>query len=114
MTGWWITMGCLLVACLALVPSYTRRRARRVQVAQIRALVDDLNLRPKPPTGTGFGSCPVGPKQPDGSGVDGETPPTAASAACPDLGGAVRRRRRVGPGDPRLLGPALSPERRVS
>ncbi len=39
MHGWWIAMGLLVAACLALVHNYNRHRQRRAQVRRVRLQV---------------------------------------------------------------------------
>lgn len=72
MTGWWIATGCLMLAVLALTPTYRRRRHRRRRLDKIRAQVE--------------ASLSEFLKQPDGASV---TP----------TGGTVRRRHTVVSGD---------------
>lgn len=77
---WWWIMGCFAAAGLALASiRLHRRRAERVRLDRIRATVDR--------------SLSATLKQPDGH----VQPPTVT----------VRRRHRVGLGDPRLLGSIL-------
>lgn len=89
MTGL-IAMGVLVAACLALEPTYTRRRHRRRRFDKIRAQVE--------------ASLSEHLKQPDSSPEGGEgEPPTALPATPPRT--AVWCRRRVMLGD---LAPSIT------
>lgn len=89
MHGWWIAMGVLAAACLALAPTYNRhrqRRARRLRIDLIRAQVEvslsalisrTAPRSPTPPTGDDLNSAKASPRQ-------------ASPTGC-----AVRPRRRV-------------------
>lgn len=90
MTGWWIATGCLMLAVLALTPTYRRRRHRRRRLDQVRARVE--------------ASLSEHLKQPDSSPEGGEgEPPTALPATPPRT--AVWCRRRVMLGD---LAPSIT------
>jgi hypothetical protein len=108
MHWWWISMGISVAACLALVPVYGRRRARRARLDMIRARVEaslsellkhDLPVTP-------FFSD--GPKQPDGSPGTGVVVPPTSDSDSPS-GSAVRCRTRVVLGDTRNLSTTLAP-----
>lgn len=95
--GGWIAMGIVVAACLALVPNYSRRRARRAT--------------PRPALGSCRGVLSEHLKQPgdspEGGDVEGDTPPTAASA--PSAGSVVRCQRAVPLSDPHLLSDTVFP-----
>ncbi len=61
MHGWWIAMGLLVAACLALVPNYNRHRQRRVQVRRVRT---ELATWLSAPTDSGGGVPPTFPSAP--------------------------------------------------
>ncbi|SES20732.1 hypothetical protein SAMN04488000_118101 [Lentzea albida] len=99
MVGWWISMGCLLVAVLAVTPRYNRHRARRVQVARVRARLAAWPSAPQSPVGgipAPRNAPPTGPKQP------------VRALDLPDRG-TGRRRPKVELGDPSLLSSTLVP-----
>lgn len=92
MVWWWISMGSLTAACMALVPVYNRRRARRARLDEIRAQVEaSLSAL----------------KQPDGTSLS--NPPTESSPLPPTEDCAVRPRTRVVLSDLSLLSDTLAP-----
>lgn len=64
MHGWWIAMGIVGLAVLALTPNYNRHRQRRAQVSQIRARVEAWLSAPDASTDGGGGVPPTFPSAP--------------------------------------------------
>lgn len=98
MFGWWILMGCLVAAALALAPRYIRRRQRRAQVSHIRAQVEPWLSALQSPAG---GTATPRTVPPAGSQQPVSTPP------IPDRGTDRRRPTVVlGASDPSTTVPA--------
>jgi hypothetical protein len=82
MSGWWIAMGVLAAAVLALTPRLIRRRQRRRRLDMIRARVEASLSVLKQPVDSPLTVC------------GGEDPPTFSSAPSP-LRTADQQRRTL-------------------
>ena len=101
MHGWWIAVGILAAACLALVSlnRHLQRRAERVRIDRIRAAID-LSLSAQTlPYFSGTSAPELNLKQPDDLASN---PPTEGSPLSLSEDCVVRPRRRVVLGGPDL------------
>ena len=104
MHGWWVFMGCLTAAGLALASGHCRRRrAERARIDRTRMTVEAW----LPAVFSRTSALELNPKQPDDTTVldpptEDNLSPSASPRQAAPTGCAVRPRRRVVLSDPSL------------